>query len=407
MCISCPAKLRSFGEYLSSPMFSDYLLPLSTAIIQSFDQSISHKTLLQSTRFFQGESLDLAEFDLVILGVQDDRFRKEYEGCAAAPDLVRKDLYALVKPRTDVRILDLGNITAGNSVSDTHFALRKTLESLHKSRVLTLIIGGTQDMMSMQYASFQGLTPNMQLLVVDAKMDMQAYEQTIENNYLPRIIAHEPEFLFNITQAGYQGHYVEAETYDAFERMNFDMLRLGSLRGNNMQEIEPYCRNAHMMGFSMQAIRASDAPAQSKPSPNGFSGEEACQICRYAGMSNDMLSAGFYDLNPSFDQNGVSISLMAQMIWYFIEGYANRRQDYPVAESKDYLIYHTTNKNMNRELTFYKSVLSNRWWMEVPYPHERSQHDGKFLVPCSYKDYQTAQNDEIPDRWMKTYQKLL
>jgi hypothetical protein len=137
-----------------------------------------------------------------------------------------------------------------------------------------------------------------------------------------------------------------------------------------------------------------------------MSGEEACQLCRYAGMSNDLMSAGFYDLNPSQDRNHVSSALVAQMIWYFMEGYTNRRNDYPVAESKDYLIYHTTNKNMNRELTFYKSVLSNRWWMEVPYPHERSKHEGKFLVPCSYKDYQTAQNDEIPDRWMKTYQKL-
>lgn len=386
-------------------MITDYLHPLSAAHIQSLDHGFSSKTLFHSTQFYEGKEVNLSNFDLVILGVKEDRFRPEFEGCHAAPDEVRKELYALVKPRTDLRILDLGNIVPGNSLSDTHFALRATLESLHKEKIVSLILGGSQDLIYPQYASFQGLNPNMQVVLVDAKMDMEIRADKANNNYLPNIIAHEPEFLFNISQAAYQGHFVEAQSYDAFERMNFDMLRLGSLRGN-MQEIEPYCRNANMLGFSMQAIKASDAPAQKRPSPNGMSAEEACQLCRYAGMSNDLMSAGFYDLNPLEDRNHVTSALAAQMIWYFIEGYTNRRNDYPVAESKDYLIYHTTNKNMNHELTFYKSVLSNRWWMEVPYPHERSKHEGKFLVPCSYKDYQTAQNDEIPDRWMKTYQKL-
>jgi hypothetical protein len=45
--------------------------------------------------------------------------------------------------------------------------------------------------------------------------------------------------------------------------------------------------------------------------------------------------------------------------------------------------------------------------MEVPYPNERSKHKGMFMVPCNYSDYQAAQNDEIPDRWLKTYHKLM
>ena len=406
MCIKYRAKLRSFGEYLTPSMNIDYLKALSPATIQALSQDISSKTLFHSTHFFDGNMPNLAEFDMVIIGVKEDRFRPNYAGCAAAPNEVRKSLYKLVKPRTDIKILDLGDISAGNQVSDTYFALTSTLEALHKAKILSIVIGGSQDLIAAQYSSFQGLNHNMQLLLVDSKVEMQTFAQAEENNYLPKIISHEPEFLFNITQAAYQGHFVEAETYDAFERMNFDMLRLGSLRGN-MQEIEPYCRNANMLGFSLQAVKAADAPGQFEASPNGMSGEEACQLSRYAGMSNDLLSAGFYDLNPRYDQNQVSSSLVAQMIWYFMEGYTARRNDYPVTESKDYITYHTTTKNMSHELTFYKSVLSNRWWMEVPYPHERSVHEGKFLVPCSYKDYQTAQNDEIPDRWMKTFQKLI
>ncbi len=383
----------------------EYLNPLAESFINVLKQHCSAKSLFQNTWFLKDSYPEDQTFDIAILGVNEDRFKPEYEGCALAPNKVRKEFYALIKPRNDLKIIDLGNIQAGNSINDTHFALKQVLNPLLAQKTVVLIIGGSQDLMAAQYAAYQGNCQNMHVLLVDAKVDVHTHENSIEDNYLPRIIAHEPGYLFNITQAGYQSYYVEPETYDAFERMNFDMMRLGSLRGN-MQEIEPFCRNANMLGFSMQAIRAADAPAQLKPSPNGFGGEEACQLCRYAGMSNDVMSAGFYDLNPNADINNITSALLAQMLWYFVEGYANRRNDYPVAESNDYITYRTNSKNLTHEVVFYKSKLSNRWWMEVPYPRERSTHEGKFLVPCSYKDYQTALNDELPDKWMKTFQKL-
>ncbi|MDP1727275.1 MAG: formimidoylglutamase [Bacteroidota bacterium] len=383
----------------------EYLNPLAESFITVLKQHCSAKSLFQSTWFLKDSYPEDQTFDIAILGVNEDRFKPEYEGCALAPNKVRKEFYALIKPRNDLKIIDLGNIQAGNSINDTHFALKQVLNPLLAQKTVVLIIGGSQDLMAAQYAAYQGNCQNMHVLLVDAKVDVHTHENNNEDNYLPRIIAHEPGYLFNITQAGYQSYYVEPETYDAFERMNFDMMRLGSLRGN-MQEIEPFCRNANMLGFSMQAIRAADAPAQLKPSPNGFGGEEACQLCRYAGMSNDVMSAGFYDLNPNADINNITSALLAQMLWYFVEGFANRRNDYPVAESNDYITYRTNSKNLTHEVVFYKSKLSNRWWMEVPYPRELSAQEGKFLVPCSYKDYQTALNDELPDKWMKTFQKL-
>jgi formiminoglutamase len=387
-------------------MLTEYLQPLTAQWKQALSAHVNARSLFHSVHFFDGTALAEQPFDLVIIGVNEDRFRPEYAGCAQAPERVREQLYSLIKPRSEVRILDLGNILAGNAVSDTQFALTKTLAAVLHQKTTCIVIGGSQDLIAALYGAFQGLTANLQMVVVDAKAEMHLHDDPTQNNYLPAIITHEPGYLFNITQAAYQGYYVEPETYDAFEHMNFDMLRLGSLRGN-IQEIEPYLRDAQLMSFSMQAIRGSDAMAQLKPSPNGLSGEEACQLTRYAGLANEVKCAGFFDYNPSQDKNQASGLLLAQMIWYFIEGFTNRKADYPVAESKDYILYRTTNKNLSHEVVFYKSILSNRWWMEVPYPHERSKHEGKFLVSCSYKDYQTAQNDELPDRWMKTYQKLL
>ena len=45
--------------------------------------------------------------------------------------------------------------------------------------------------------------------------------------------------------------------------------------------------------------------------------------------------------------------------------------------------------------------------MEVPYPPDKNlKFERHTLIPCSYKDYEIACKDEIPDRWWQTYQKL-
>ncbi|MDZ7847857.1 MAG: hypothetical protein U5L96_14460 [Owenweeksia sp.] len=74
-------------------------------------------------------------------------------------------------------------------------------------------------------------------------------------------------------------------------------------------------------------------PATPWGSPTIF-GEEACAICRYAGLSDKVSSFGIYENNPDLDHNGQSSHLLAQMIWYFIEGYVNRKGDYPFARKK-------------------------------------------------------------------------
>jgi arginase family enzyme len=384
----------------------DYLHPVSSSILELLAQSCSPKSLFHQTQFVAPKTDELGNYQLAVLGIPEDRFQDKLNGCSEAPDSIRMQLYALMKPRIDVKILDLGNIIKGNSFSDTHIAVKEVVHALIVQKVPVLILGGSEDLIAAQYKAYKGIQSNLQMVVVDSRVNMQIHAEEEKQSYLPRIITAHPNYLFNITQAGYQSYFVEPETYDAFERMNFDMLRLGALRGN-IQDLEPYCRNADMLAFSMNAIRASDAPAQQGASPNGFNGEEACQIARYAGASNDISSFGIYNLLPHMDQGEISIALAAQMAWFFIEGIMNRRMEYPSLESNDYMIYRTTSKNADEEIVFYKSLMSNRWWMEVPYPRERSHQEGKFLVPCSYKDYQSALNEELPDRWLKTYQKLL
>ncbi len=385
----------------------DYTKPISTQLYSELSEKSDARSLFQHTVFNTNGNVDLSGIQLAIVGVNEDRLRNSVAGTSEAPDEIRKEFYKLIKPRYEIKLADLGNIEAGNEINDTYFALKQTLGDLFEKKIVCIVLGGMQDLAYSQFAAYEGVKTNLNLMIADNKVDMKTDEENdLNSSHISRIISYPKNFLFNITHIGHQSYFVESESYDAFERMNFDMIRLGNLR-HKIADVEPLLRNTDMMVMNMGCVKASDAPGQCDASPNGFSGEEACQITRYAGMSNELSSFGLYDVNPSFDINSQTSKLAAQMIWYFIEGFYNRKYDYPATESKDYMIYRTTSKSGNHEIIFYRNILTDRWWMEVPYPTERSEHSGKFLVPCTYADYQIAMKDEIPDRWMKTYQKLL
>lgn len=385
---------------------SDFLQPVPESVYQNLSDT-SPKSLVNVIDIYTKQFPDLEGVHLAIIGVKEERLNPEHAGCGVTPDEVRKQLYKLVQPKYDVKIADLGNIEAGSSVNDTLFALNACLKELHEQKILTLIIGGPSDLAYAQFTAYQGLNHNLNVLIADAKIDLKQHEtDPIYSNYLYKIITHQPNYLFNITHIGNQAYFVEQESLDAFDKMNFDVFRLGQVR-SKLQETEPLARNADMMVFSLNSIKAADVGASFSMNPNGLYGEEACQIARYAGMGNDLSSIGFYDLNAFKDVYACGAKLLSQMIWYFVDGYYNRKHDYPTTESNDYMIYRTTFKNSDYEIVFYKNIYNERWWMEVPYPKERNNQKGTFMVPCSYSDYQAALNDEIPDRWMRAYQKLL
>lgn len=386
-------------------LLSDFLSPVSEEVFGTFQDS-SPKSLVNIIDIYVKKMPDLDDVHIAIIGVKEERLNEHHKGASLSPDEIRKQFYRLVNPKFPIKIADLGNIEPGESVNDTLFALSSCVKYLLERKIVTIILGGTQDLAYAQFTAYEGLNQNLNIVEVDSKIDLKQNDVSpINSNHLYKIISHEPNYLFNIVHIGNQNYFVEQESLDSFEKMNFDVFRLGSMR-SKIQDSEPLLRNADMMMMSLNSVRASDCPGSIDANPNGFWGEEVCQIARYAGMSNELSSIGFYDMSVIHDDRSRSAKLVSQMIWYFIDGFYHRKNDYPVADSSDYMIYRTGFKNNAYEIVFYKNIRTDRWWMEVPYPKERSNEKGKFLVPCSYSDYQAALTDEVPDRWMKAYHKL-
>jgi hypothetical protein len=270
-----------------------------------------------------------------------------------------------------------------------------------------VIIGGSQDITYAQFLGYKNLEQTINMVAVDSVFDLGNPDDEINNNsYLGKIILHQPNYLFNYSNLGYQTYLVDPKSVDMMARLYFDSYRLGQFR-EKIEEVEPIIRQADAITFDITAIKNSDAPANPNASPNGFYAEDACQMMRYAGMSDKLSSIGIYEINPTFDISGKTSHLAAQMIWCFMEGYYNRKNDIPSKYNTDYVKFHVILQDDKYEINFYKSKKTDRWWMEIPYPPQKGlKFERHTVIPCSYKDYEMAVNNEIPDRWWQTYQKL-
>ncbi len=350
---------------------------------------------------------DLENIQLAIIGVEEDRRALNNEGCGLAADYVRENLYKLFQGNYTTSIVDLGNIKKGSTIEDSYFAVTDVLSQLLKKNIVPVIIGGSQDLTYCNYLAYLKLEQTINIVSIDSSFDIGDGDKELNSqSYLSKIILHKPNILFNYSNIGYQTYFVEQNSIELMDKLFFDAHRLGQVR-KNMEEVEPIVRNADVLTFDVSSIRQCDSPGNGNASPNGFYGEEACQITRYAGMSDKLSSIGFYEINPAFDNNKQTSHLVAQMIWYFIDGFYNRKQDYPIVDKSEYTKYRVSIKDHDHEIVFYKSNKSDRWWMDVPYPvNHQIKHERHHMVPCSYSDYETACNDEMPDKWWKTFQKL-
>ena len=352
---------------------------------------------------------DESKPDIALVGVEEDRAAVGNNGSAKAPDAVRKHFYNLYQGDYTVNIVDLGNIKAGKQVSDTYAALKLVVEELVKQDIVPVIIGGGQDLTYAQYRGYENLEQRVELAVIDSRFDLdQDNDETTtldSQTYLNKIILHEPDYLFNLSNVAYQTYLVSKESINMYDKLFFTTQRIGAITGR-LDQAEPVIRAADIVSFDMGAIRASEAPGNANAQPNGLYGDEACQLARYAGMSDKCSSIGFYEFNPTFDPMEHTAMLLSQMVWCFVDGYYNRKHDAPLYPKSAYIIYRAPLENEDHELVFVKSKKSDRWWMQVPYFGTKSVNERYYLVPCRYEDYQLAVSGEMPDLWWRTHQKL-
>ena len=347
---------------------------------------------------------DLENVQIAIFGVNEDRNSQDNFGCGENLMIVREKLYQLFPGKWHTNIADLGTIEKGNQVSDTYFAVKEITTFLLKNNIIPIIIGGGQDITYVNYRAYDALEQSVNITAVDSRFDLGNLEEELTSqSYLSKIIMQEPNNLFNYSNVGYQTYFNSQEEIRLLDNLFFDTYRLGEAK--MLENIEPAFRNSDIVSIDIGAVRQSEAPANNNSSPNGFYGEEICAISRYAGLSDKVSSFGIYEYNSKHDNNGQTAHLIAQMIWYFIEGVNFRVKDYPFSGKENYQKF-TVLLEEDEPLLFYKSNKSGRWWIEINIL-SNNKYKRHALIPCTYKDYTDATKQVIPEKWYKAMRKMV
>jgi len=354
--------------------------------------------------FNDEEDPDFEQYDLALIGIPLDYENPEETNCSAAPDVIRQQFLQLFNWENSLRLIDLGNIRQGESPMDTYHALSVVIRECCESNVVPIILGGTHDFAFGQYMGHGESGGSVNVATIDERIDLRQPDEEIDSqSFLFNILAHQPNYLGEYFQIGYQNYLVDPMTVDTLNKLNFECHRLGYIR-RDMRRFEPLIRDANMVSVDLSAIRYSDAPAQRFASPNGLLPEEACKLARYAGISDNVRSFGLYECFIEKDTNGVSAQLIAQMIWHFIDGYYARKNERPYEYSKDYVQYVVELDVEGHDIHFIKSLKSERWWMKLPL-HDPENDRPYRLIPCTEEEYLEAVAQEIPDRWVNAFLK--
>ena len=377
----------------------DFLSSLDSEILDYINelssQQLGSKVVLHTSEAFP----EVSKVTIGIIGVLENRGNSNGN---QEIDLVaiRKELYGLYPGNWDTSIADFGNILAGNSIEDTYFALKKVASSLIKNNIIPVVIGGSQDLTYSLYRAYDELEQMVNLVAVDSQFDFGKESDLVSaSSYLTKIVIEEPNNLFNYCNIGYQTYYNSQEEIDLVEKLFFDAYRLGEV-SNTIAISEPVFRDADVVSIDMNSVKSSDSGNFTPFVPNGFNGKEICALSRYAGISDKVTSFGIFNHNDT-EQESV---LIAQIIWYFIEGYHYRSNEYPFGSRENYLKYIVPSEE--EELIFYKSDKTDRWWIEIPFiTNGNNKLKRNTLLPCSHEEYLAACDQELPERWWKAQRK--
>ena len=331
-------------------MAFENLSPVSDSVIAQIDllneQCLGHAIKVHSR---ENGMPELKGVNIAILGVRESRGSVHHIENSIDFSAIRRAFYSLYPGNWHTVISDLGDLQPGESSSDTYYALKEIVTELVKKNVVPVILGGSQDLTYAIYRAYDGLDQMVNLVNIDGHFDLGNSSLPITNkSFVGKIIVDQPYNLFNYSNIGYQTYYNSQEEIDLMEKLYFDSFRLGSLT-SELTAVEPVMRDADVVSLDLTA-------------------------------------------------------LIAQLIWYFIEGVNYRMNERLENRETDFLHYSVPVDD--ELLSFYKSTFSERWWIEIPFiKGVNNKLKRNTLLPCTEEDYINACNQEIPERWYKAKRK--
>ena len=368
----------------------DFLEPINRYELSN-DIGYKDTQLGRHINAYEDEFPDVSNADIVLVGCGEMRGEGGINN-TDGPNAVRTEFYNLFHWHKNVIVADIGNVKMGSSIQDTYAALKTIVSELLEQGKRVVILGGSHDVTMAQYGAYISLEKIIEATCVDARIDLNMDSVLPSDNFLMEFLTGVPNFIKHYNHIGFQSYFVHPQMLEVIDSLRFDCFRVGKVK-ENIEEMEPPMRNSHLLSFDIAAIQHAHAPAN-KLSPNGFTGEEACTLMQYAGMSNNISSIGIYGYNTSLDTDALTAKQISHLLWYIMDGIHKGKQEALLENRDDFFEF--TMAFAEIETVFLQSKKTGRWWMQI--------NDGHF-VACSKQDYLIACNNEIPERWLRAMER--
>jgi formiminoglutamase len=369
----------------------DFLEPVNIARL-SDDEGFRENQLGRNIAVYDENFPEIADADLVLVGCAEMRGAGPEHQAADAANAIRAEFYRLFHWHSAVKLVDIGNVKTGASLQDSYAALRTVVAELVEQNKKVVIIGGSHDNTMAQYQAYGTLNRIIDVVGVDARIDLDMESLLPADNFLVEMFTGMPNHLKMYTHIGFQSYFMHPQMLETIDKLGFDCYRVGKVK-EAIEEMEPPIRNSEMLSFDIAAIQHAHAPANHL-TPNGLNGEEACTLMQYAGMSTQCSSIGIYGYIPGQDQHALTAKQISHMLWYVMDGINKGKHEAVLDNRNDFDEFTIAFGEV--ETSFLRSKRTGRWWMQL--------HDGKFAA-CSYNDYLTASRNDIPERWMRAVER--
>jgi arginase family enzyme len=384
--------------------FNDYFNPVSIEEPDfehlSRQAGFAHNVTIHTENF---SIKDLSKFRIALLGVPDGR-NSPNSGSLKGPDAVRSQLYKLSKVPGKSKIIDLGNMKQGVTFNDTLAGLTDILVQMLQENLFPVIIGGSSALVPAIDRALSQLKIRYILTAVDSRIDFNSERKEPDScNFLNTIQNNHKSTFDQYINIGYQTYLNDQQVINRFMKRGAELVRIGDVR-QAIYLTEPLLRDSDVAIFDISAVRQSESPGTFSPSPNGFYGEEICLLSRYAGISDKLRMFGLFDVNPEYDIRLQTAGLAAQILWFFLEGFSQKQYETPVlhiGNSGRFIKYHVRVTDLEDDMIFIKSNLTDRWWIELP-----AGNDQNIYIACSHEDYLKANRNEVPERWVRAFERL-
>jgi len=204
-----------------------------------------------------------------------------------------------------------------------------------------------------------------------------------------------PSPKYNLDNTSYVGYQRHLSTYDEtlyLENNSYRSISLGKMR-TYPSLTEAILRDTQLSYINFNVIKWSECRYAEGNLPTGMTTEEICQIAHQLGGApelNALLIDGGQLINNSYELGLIA----AEFVWYYLEGLNMKFASHP-KNSDDFSEYLVVSEHMEVDIVFLKNNAHGYWWLKIE--TDNTPH----YLACTYEEYQSTLNDEIPDRILK------